>query len=452
MHPRQFTTRRKPLTGLPGRNVNHKLSQGLVTFFAFDEGGGLSIYDNAGGRVGTYALPATWGVSEHGAHALMSGSIRYELNAAQRWGRVLGGAQGVTTAMRLRRTAAGGSNRYLYEMTRGSASTHKMRCYFDTTDKIFWRAIDSTGNHGSFTSTNAFTSTTEWYTIVCTADLRTGARALYVNGRNEPIADTSMNWPADASFNYLAANTRDTIGYDAQLFSDLDAEVNYFMMWRRPLSADEARSLYEEPFAMYNQPLSRRYGPAGGLGVSFYSVRLPRAAGATRVDGTDVMIVEAGSEAIAKDFAASRFDGDADWKSDSEATLMAATVEKYAGATFRIVVSGKPVPSPDLVDVRYVSQAGDALDDVGAGIVAALKTSPYTQGAAWSGGTLTVSNSADALGDRTLLVQIIPEGSISALDNTEGLPVTGITHEGSSGDDLSATLVDATVPRIIDKA
>lgn len=186
--------------------------------------------------------------------------------------------------------------------------------------------------------------------------------------------------------------------------------------------------------------------------MSFYTVRLPRAAGATRVNGTDVMIVEAGSEAIAKDYAASRFDGDADWKSDSEATLLAATAEKYAGATFRVVISGKPVPSPDLVDVRYVAQAGDALDDVGAGIVAALKTSPHTQGAAWSGGTLTAAGTSDGLGDRSLSVQIIPAGSISALDNTEGLPVTGITHEGSSGDALSATLVDATVPRIIDKA
>jgi hypothetical protein len=160
------------------------------------------------------------------------------------------------------------------------------------------------------------------------------------------------------------------------------------------------------------------------------------------------MIIDAASEDIAKNLAASRFDGDSDW-TQAEATLLEPATAAYAGAKFRVRITGKPVPSPDLIDVSYTADSDDNLGDVAEGIVAALNATGQLTSANWSTPNIVIPGATEALGDRRLVVEITPAGASAPIAFTDGLPVKSLTDGGAVGADLKIEMADTGMPRIL---
>jgi hypothetical protein len=222
------------------------------------------------------------------------------------------------------------------------------------------------------------------------------------------------------------------------------------MHWGWELTPEDMASLYADPFqAFYRPELSRFENLITEAQVSYFIVNLEKNTGQNITENVRTVVVDAPSSDAAKDMAESLFEGDADWD-DATATLVEAASDPYAGSTWRIRVSGAPVPSPDIVDVEYVAQASDSLSAVLDGLIALLNGpgSPI-RSASRVGNTLTVAGAGESLGDRTVTIDITPAGSRTPVPNRVGLPVDTITHQGSSGSALGIAFLDTGLPRVL---
>jgi hypothetical protein len=182
--------------------------------------------------------------------------------------------------------------------------------------------------------------------------------------------------------------------------------------------------------------------------MSFFKIDI---VGNSRVDEVKSMIVEADSLAIAKALAEAQFDGDSPWSSGAEIVTASSDLTGWSykirigntEAGYLSAKSGAPV-----VEVEYVGIENDTVDDVGAALVTALNASSLIAGAAYntSSNVLTIAETTDVLGDRTVEVLVTPPGGksqMSAMTST-------LVHAGLSSAALKVTLVAPTkIPKVL---
>lgn len=168
-------------------------------------------------------------------------------------------------------------------------------------------------------------------------------------------------------------------------------------------------------------------------------------------NGVRSLLIEAKSEGEAQVIANQRWDGDFDWNNADINSVVLEDTGDFEGWTFTVRVSQADVAvpdtdpelfesQPDLV-ASYVGVASDGLDEVGEGLKAALNAlEGDIAGADWdlATRTLTVADTSDAQGDRTVAVAIRPPGCVSGEITQEGGQfVEHITHQGAAEDALT---------------
>jgi hypothetical protein len=374
------------------------------------------------------------------------GEFRYDL------GKYLTGHRALSTAAVVRRRVSGTTDTIL-GYGRAGSTIDRMELTFETTNKIrYGTRAGSEGLQNVLTDTT-FTDGDAWYFVVATARIINGGGRykIYVDGVEQPTTGTpnhsfdafDLSVPGTTSHGKLGG-----IDYGLYDWSIIDMAFCYHWTWE--LTAADVVSLYEDPYQMFHRPDVTRYADVflGGPTVSYYFVELPRNLGAQRIGGVTSMTIDAASEEIAKNLAAARFEGDSDW-TQAEATLLEPLVTgAYSGTKFRVKITGKPVPSPDLIDVSYTADSDDNLGDVASGIVAAINATKEITSANWNTPNIVIPG-AEGLGDRRIIVEITPPGAAAPITWTDGLPVKSITDGGASGADLKIEMADTGIPRIL---
>lgn len=159
--------------------------------------------------------------------------------------------------------------------------------------------------------------------------------------------------------------------------------------------------------------------------------------------GANACIVEAASTTIAKQMAAAIMQGEGNaWITNGTATEITVAAD-WNGWTVDIVISG------GVGHVSFVGTATDnTMDEIAAQLVTQLNALALIAGAAYnaSTNTLTVAETTDALGDKTIYVSIIPPGGSSSVAGLVG----AITHGGASSAALSVILPldNAVIPSV----
>ena len=106
--------------------------------------------------------------------------------------------------------------------------------------------------------------------------------------------------------------------------------------------------------------------------------------------------------------------------------------------------------APNAVDVSYTGIASDTVDLIGTALAVALNATVPIAGAAYVGGTnvLTIAQTTDNLGDRSVEIEITPPGCVAPIGGT--FFYTALTHRGAVGAALSVNLTDsAAIPKLI---
>ncbi len=186
-----------------------------------------------------------------------------------------------------------------------------------------------------------------------------------------------------------------------------------------------------------------------------YLVQVPPSGGRTLKNGADALIVYAADAADAKAIAKARFTGDSNalWD-DAEVTAIAAGAD-LEGWRLRVVVYN----DANSVDVTVTGAGSATIDTIGTLAAAALiaATAEYPdaakiEDAAYDTGSnvLTIAETTDSLGDKTVRVELLPPIDGSYGDPKTAIPsfVTTVVDGGSSGDALTATLVASTIPAV----
>lgn len=464
MHPRQRIAVLKPQIAL--LNPRNRFARGVLGAWLFNDDGGLrgigaaptenypprihdagpylaDAYELTSGPDEMRSVDSPWGSGVY-FPAGNYGEIRND------WGKFWNGLTAISTfAICRNRTASQRSN----ILTAGYSSTSTAKFAFEFTfgNNLYYYSRAGTEGAQGVTSVQTF-SANEWHVVGGSGRVVNGGGVykLFVDGKR--IATTGTPNHSYSSFNGNFGTWPCRLGatdYTNTTWANID--IVFCMHWGWELTEEDFASLAADPYQAFHGVESSRYADflLGEPPVPHYIVSLPKNTGQTVVSGDRTFIVEAASAAIAKNFVEALKDGDTGSWDDASATLVEATTEKYAGSTWRIKISGKPVPAPDLADVYYVAQTGDGIDEIGAGLVAALK-GPGAQipTAAYSGGTLTVAGAAENLGDRRLSVEITPPGAVKPIPIVTGMPVSDITDNGAIGAALSFKITDTGLPQL----
>lgn len=178
--------------------------------------------------------------------------------------------------------------------------------------------------------------------------------------------------------------------------------------------------------------------------MAFWLLELPNDEGGQNVkDGVFSVITEADDLATARSLASAQFDGDSDW-GNATATALTALAVDYVGYIYKVKVSGDPaVPgAADVASVSYTAIASDLIDDIGAALVLLLNATPSIAASIYTGATdtLTVAAIADAIGDHSIEVEVIPPGGATGIPELVGT----IVDEGIAAADLTVVLENPT--------
>lgn len=161
----------------------------------------------------------------------------------------------------------------------------------------------------------------------------------------------------------------------------------------------------------------------------------------------DAMVVYATDATQAKQICSAKYDGDCPaWSSsDATATLIAAAAD-WNGWTFKIDITG----GATAISVTKVADATDnTIDEIGAALVVLLNATAIN-GAAYNSTTqvLTIAETTDVLGDKTVVMTVTPPGGSGNVAST----YSSLVHQGASSAALAVTLSAdaAVVPVVID--
>ena len=130
---------------------------------------------------------------------------------------------------------------------------------------------------------------------------------------------------------------------------------------------------------------------------------------------------------------------------NATATALAAGAD-LQGWRLRVAIIGAAV------DVTVTGAAAATVDSIGALAVTALNATAAIAGAAYNSSTnvLTIAETTDALGNKSVLAELYPPTGGSFGNPTVAIPsfVSTVVHNGSSGAALKCTLVASTIPTI----
>lgn len=230
----------KPSLGVP-INWGHSLSKGLVGVWLFNEGSGNKVFDlSMNGAEGTFAaaMPAetAWKVGHDGYAVDFDGAddvISLDLNKP-------GTAINEFTMVAWVKleglgsfdTVIGTRNPNLNALMTSSATGNPI--------SVVWNSV------GFDTDTGLILNTGEWYFIA--GVIRPGGRTVYRN--LDSFSDNNAN---------SVQNVRTTwnIG-DDEIGDRFDGLISKVYVYERALTDAEIRSLFYEPYAMFEQPLYGR--------------------------------------------------------------------------------------------------------------------------------------------------------------------------------------------------
>ena len=460
MHPRQQYAPLKPQIGLLNRN--NRFGKGVLAAWLCSERSGAHGVEKNGAKnvydYGPYGCDAVSSstapdefktvVSPYGPAIFFDSPYRGVFR--KDFGKFWNGLESVSVAAAVHRRAA--STKDTIIGVGFGSTTEKFVLDFGTDNKIRVGARATSGGLQYVKTDNTFASTSDWYFVVGTVKLESGGgeHHIFVNGIDKPVSGT-LNHSADA-FDGTYGSTDCTLGgidYPMTTWSIWDMAFCYVWAWE--LQEADAVALMQDPYQMFYRPESSRYADIilEEDPMPHYMITLPTKQGQTIISGDRTLIVEAATSEIARDFAEARKAGDTASWDDATVTLVEDSTDEYAGSIWRIKISGKPVPSPDRVDVSYTAQSGDGIDEIGNGLAAALRApGGLIPTAAYSGGTLTIAGAAENLGDRSVTVEITPSDATLPIPNRTGGPVGDITHEGVQGAALLVELSDAGLPQL----
>ena len=96
----------------------------------------------------------------------------------------------------------------------------------------------------------------------------------------------------------------------------------------------------------------------------------------------------------------------------------------------------------DVASVSYTAVASDTIDLIGAALVPLLNATSSIAASIYTAGTdtLTVAAIADAIGDHSITLEVIPPGGATGIPELVGT----IVHEGVAAADLTVVLQDPT--------
>lgn len=176
-----------------------------------------------------------------------------------------------------------------------------------------------------------------------------------------------------------------------------------------------------------------------------YLVTPGNQSGVTLHEGANACVVFAADATAAKEVCQARFPGASGiWSTGATVTEIVADAD-FNGWTFEVELDSGTTPSK----VSFVGDATDNLiDEIGAKLVTALNATSNIAGASYNStsNTLTVAQTTDNLGDKSVYVNIIPPGGDSSIASLVGT----ITHEGAVGAALTVVLPgDAAVIPIV---
>lgn len=464
MHPRQRVAVLKPQISL--LNPRNKFAHGLLGAWLFNDDGGLRAigagvtenypeiitdsgpfgyhcYEIEHSRDEMLTCDSPWGQGV----TFVTGNYG-ELK--EDWGKHWDGAPAVSTFAIVRRRTTGHQTNILTAGQLGT-TTYKLDFSFTQYDELHYKTRAGSESAQGVTSSGDY-SHTNWMTCGGTAKpINGGGRAaLYADGV-QVAYDDGLSHSFDNYDGGYGSWHPHLGGIDYGLVTWADIEIVLCMHWAWELSAEDMLSLHNDPFQAYHRVDPTRYADVvlGEVPVPHYIITLPKKQGQTVVSGDRTLIVEAATAELARDYAEARKVGDTASWADADVTLVEDATDKYVGSTWRIKISGKPVPSPDAVDVSYTAQASDGIDEVGNGLKAALQGPGGNLSTAnWAGGVLTVAGAAESLGDRSVTVEITPPGAAAPIPNRTGGPIGTITDEGAVGAALTVEITDAGLPQL----
>jgi len=158
-------------------------------------------------------------------------------------------------------------------------------------------------------------------------------------------------------------------------------------------------------------------------------------------DGKDAFVVFAANAADAKAIAASYVQGDVNAQLSSLATVTEiAAGADMEGWRLRVFIQDAPTP----VDVTVTGAAAETVDDLGDAMVIALNADSQIANAAYATPNLTIAGVADALGDKTVTVEMLPPVTYA---DPQPIPtfIGTITDGGIAAAALAVALVPANV-------
>lgn len=181
-----------------------------------------------------------------------------------------------------------------------------------------------------------------------------------------------------------------------------------------------------------------------------YLVKINRKGGRSLKDNVDAFVVFADDTTTARETVASLYamGSKAGILDTSKTTVFEiAAGNDFEGFKLRVAI----LDSTPVVDLTVVGAAAATIDSIAALMVTALNNESIIAGAAYVSPNLTIANIADALGDRTVLVELLPPDALAiggAVEDPQPLTsmVGTITDQGIVGAALAVALVPASNP------
>ncbi len=248
------TSGQKPALGAV-LDPTHPLAVGLVGCWPFLERGSLATRDYAPATApGTFTNGPTWGVQSVPVISFAVGSDQY-VNVGNPTKLQITGALTIATHYRLRTGLASGADYMLVAKDKDSGG----RAYtMDVSGTAAWGTRfyinGGSGDHVTNTAIEGITAAAgDDKAAVGVYDPSIPQVRIYVNG---VLMNTSSS--ADASIPAATANVlfgrREYSGFT----EPLDGWLRYVYIWNRVLSAGEILALYQEPYALLQEPLGQR--------------------------------------------------------------------------------------------------------------------------------------------------------------------------------------------------
>lgn len=176
-----------------------------------------------------------------------------------------------------------------------------------------------------------------------------------------------------------------------------------------------------------------------------FLVQVPVECGQMLVNGANAMLVYANDATDAKAICEARNPG--------------TSKSMWSGATTTAIAAGADLEGWRLhvnilgvagADITVTGAAAATVDSIGALAVTALNATAPIAHAAYNSSTnvLTIAGTADNLGDKTVVCEMLPPVTYGNPKIAVPSFVTTIVNAGSAGDALSAVLVQSTIPTI----